>query len=61
MEDVEYLDKGGFGIIYKAIWLDKNKKVVLKCLNNLNNNLNEFLNEVWSIVVLFVLFFFNFD
>ncbi|GBB84019.1 hypothetical protein RclHR1_10670001, partial [Rhizophagus clarus] len=53
-KNVEYLDKGGFGIIYKAIWLSDNGyvKVALKCLNNLNeNNLNEnldeFLNE-WS-------------
>ncbi|UZO23586.1 uncharacterized protein OCT59_015919 [Rhizophagus irregularis] len=46
-QDVVYLDKGGFGTVYKAIWLnkDKNKKVVLKCLNNLNENLNEFLDE----------------
>ena len=50
-ENVEYLNKGGFGIIYKAIWLNKVKKkeIVLKCfdhLNNLDENLNEFLNEV---------------
>ncbi|GBC06230.1 hypothetical protein RclHR1_00670022 [Rhizophagus clarus] len=49
-KNVEYLDKGGFGTIYKAIWLSRNQEVVLKCLNNLNeNNLNEnlddFLNE----------------
>jgi hypothetical protein len=52
-KNVEYLDKGGFGTIHKAIWLknSEEKEVVLKCLNNLNeNNLNEnlddFLNEV---------------
>ena len=52
-KNVEYLNKGGFGTIYKAIWLvkdDENKEVVLKCLNedcnNLNENLDEFLNEV---------------
>ena len=48
-KDIEYLDKGGFSIIYKAIWLDNNKTVVLKSINNFNNsseNLNEFLNEV---------------
>src|SRR6266487_2452314 len=48
-KDIEYLDKGGFSIIYKAIWLDNNKAVVLKSINNFNNsskNLNEFLNEV---------------
>ncbi|PKY32716.1 hypothetical protein RhiirB3_451104 [Rhizophagus irregularis] len=45
---VEYLNKGGFGTIYKAIWLKNNgdKEVILKCHNNLNKNLNEFLNEV---------------
>ncbi|UZO00594.1 uncharacterized protein OCT59_011717 [Rhizophagus irregularis] len=43
-ENVEYLDKGGFGTIYKAIY--KYNKVVLKCHNNLlSENLNEFLNE----------------
>jgi hypothetical protein len=47
-ENVEYLDKGGSGIIYKAIWLydDKSRKVILKCHNNLSEKLNEFLNEV---------------
>jgi hypothetical protein len=30
-KNVEYLDKGGFGTIYKAIWLDKyENKVALK-------------------------------
>ncbi|GES97119.1 kinase-like domain-containing protein [Rhizophagus clarus] len=44
LEYVEYLDKGGFGIVYVAIW--KKRLVALKCLNNLNeNNLNENLNE----------------
>ncbi|GBB83131.1 hypothetical protein RclHR1_00010013 [Rhizophagus clarus] len=48
-KDVEYLDKGGFGTINKAIWLDEHgdRKVVLKCYNNLNENLDEFLNE-WN-------------
>ncbi|EXX56033.1 kinase-like domain-containing protein [Rhizophagus irregularis DAOM 181602=DAOM 197198] len=47
LKNVEYLDKGGFGTIYRAIWLNdnENSKVILKCLNNLNENLNEFLNE----------------
>ncbi|UZO18405.1 uncharacterized protein OCT59_009719 [Rhizophagus irregularis] len=45
--NVEYLDKGGFGTIYKAIWFydDKDNEVILKCYNNLSDNLNEFLNE----------------
>ncbi|GBB92185.1 hypothetical protein RclHR1_01980010 [Rhizophagus clarus] len=53
-KNVEYLDKGGFGNIYKAN-LSKSgnrKELVLKCLdnlneNNLNENLDEFLNE-WN-------------
>ncbi|GET53442.1 kinase-like domain-containing protein [Rhizophagus irregularis DAOM 181602=DAOM 197198] len=47
-KNVEYLIEGGFGTIYKAIWLrnnEDNKEVILKCHNNLNENLNEFLNE----------------
>ncbi|EXX60025.1 kinase-like domain-containing protein [Rhizophagus irregularis DAOM 181602=DAOM 197198] len=46
-KNAEYLDKGGFGTIYKANWLNNNgyKEVILKCHNNLNENLNEFLNE----------------
>ncbi|EXX71930.1 uncharacterized protein OCT59_014875 [Rhizophagus irregularis] len=44
-KNVEYLDRGGFGTIYKAIY--KDCEVVLKCCNNLNENLNEFLNE-WN-------------
>src|SRR5436190_633849 len=49
-ENVEYLNKGGFGTIYKAIWLKNNEKkeIVLKCfdnLNNLDNNLNEFTKK----------------
>ncbi|CAB4405777.1 unnamed protein product [Rhizophagus irregularis] len=46
-KNVEYLDEGGFGTIYKAIWsnFDRDREVVLKCHNNLNENLNEFLSE----------------
>uniref|UniRef100_U9TK11 Protein kinase domain-containing protein n=1 Tax=Rhizophagus irregularis (strain DAOM 181602 / DAOM 197198 / MUCL 43194) TaxID=747089 RepID=U9TK11_RHIID len=38
---------GGFGTIYKAIWLKNNgsKEVILKCHKNLNENLNEFLKN----------------
>ncbi|UZO08534.1 uncharacterized protein OCT59_028788 [Rhizophagus irregularis] len=45
--NVEFLDKGGFGTIYKAIWFydDEDNEVILKCYNNLSENLNEFLNE----------------
>ncbi|GET64889.1 kinase-like domain-containing protein [Rhizophagus irregularis DAOM 181602=DAOM 197198] len=52
-KNVEYLDKGGFSTIYKAIWVNsienvenvENAEVVLKCVNNLNENLDEFLKE----------------
>jgi len=48
-ENFEYLDEGGFGIVYKAILKNKSKEIVLKFnkLNNFDENLNEFLNEVW--------------
>ena len=45
-ENIKYLDEGGFGTIYEAIWSNTNTKVVLKCLNNLDENFDEFLNEV---------------
>ncbi|POG75338.1 kinase-like domain-containing protein, partial [Rhizophagus irregularis DAOM 181602=DAOM 197198] len=47
-KNVEYLNEGGFGTIYKAIWLKNNedeKEVILKCHKNLNENLSEFLKE----------------
>ncbi|EXX71575.1 kinase-like domain-containing protein [Rhizophagus irregularis DAOM 181602=DAOM 197198] len=46
-KNVKYLDKGGFGTVYRAIWFCYNKyyDVILKCHNNLSENLNEFLNE----------------
>ncbi|UZO03629.1 uncharacterized protein OCT59_024033 [Rhizophagus irregularis] len=46
-KNVEYLDKGRFGTIYKATWFYDNKdnEVILKLHNNLSENLNEFLNE----------------
>ncbi|PKY34427.1 kinase-like protein, partial [Rhizophagus irregularis] len=45
-ENIKYLDKGGFGIIYKAKY--KNYEVILKSFNYLNNSdesLSKFLNE----------------
>ena len=47
-KNVEYLDKGGFGTIYKSIWFYDNEdnEVILKLHSNLSENLNEFLNEV---------------
>src|ERR1044071_4114798 len=62
LKDIKYLNKGGFGTIYEAIWLDgpikryndvekslirfSNKKVVIKSFNNSSNLNNGFLNEV---------------
>lgn len=44
-KNVEYLNEGGFGTIYKAIWSLKSgdKEVVLK---SLSTNLIELLNDV---------------
>ncbi|PKC50900.1 hypothetical protein RhiirA1_485064, partial [Rhizophagus irregularis] len=48
-KNVVYLNEGGFGTIYKAIWLKNNDdddvEVIPKCHKNLNENLNEFLKE----------------
>ncbi|PKY59084.1 kinase-like protein [Rhizophagus irregularis] len=44
-KNVRYLSEGGFGTIYKAIWLKNDKEVILKCHKNLSENLNEFLKE----------------
>ncbi|RGB32672.1 kinase-like domain-containing protein [Rhizophagus diaphanus] len=46
-KNVEYLNEGGFGTIFKAIWLnnDGDREVILKCQRNLSENLDEFLNE----------------
>ncbi|PKK61125.1 hypothetical protein RhiirC2_856445 [Rhizophagus irregularis] len=49
-KNIEYLDKGGFGIIYKAKY--NSIEVILKYFDYLNNSdesLNEFLNE-WKII-----------
>ena len=62
LNEIKYLDKGGFSIIYEAIWLDRpikswsngknewlrisNKRVVLKNLDKSFDLNNEFLNEV---------------
>ncbi|CAB5363374.1 unnamed protein product [Rhizophagus irregularis] len=60
--NIKEIGKGGFAIVYSAIWKDgplyyddkyykelkriPNKKVALKCLNNSQNINNEFLNEI---------------
>ena len=62
LKNIEYLDEGGFGIIYKAIWLDgrikywndderkfvrkNNMKISLKSFKKSSNLSEEFLNEV---------------
>jgi hypothetical protein len=58
-EDIEYIAKGGFGLVNKAIWKDGEIRyyeanqwnrygrtiVALKCLNNSKDITLEFLNE----------------
>ena len=60
LKNIEYVDKGGFGTIYKAIWLDgyiecwsenewkksKEEIVILKSFDKSSNLNEEFLNEV---------------
>ena len=73
-KNIEYLDKGGFSTIYKAIWLDgsiknwsENKKkwirsnkktVVLKSLDKSSSLNEEFLNEVWDQYFIFSFIYF---
>ena len=60
-DNIKEISKGDFATVYSAIWKDgplyydnfykyykreSDKKVVLKCLYNLQNITNEFLNEV---------------
>uniref|UniRef100_U9UFJ8 Protein kinase domain-containing protein n=1 Tax=Rhizophagus irregularis (strain DAOM 181602 / DAOM 197198 / MUCL 43194) TaxID=747089 RepID=U9UFJ8_RHIID len=58
-EEIKEIGKGGFAIVYSAIWKDgplhynwnkytrePNQKVALKCLNNSQDISDEFLNEV---------------
>jgi hypothetical protein len=55
-ENIEYLDKGGFGTIYIANYVYISNKVILKYFDYLNNSdesLNEFLNEVWLNIIFF--------
>ena len=62
-DNIEEISKGDFATIYSAIWQNgplyynkdkseytrkSDKKVLLRCLQNLQNLTNEFLNEVWN-------------
>jgi hypothetical protein len=65
-ENIEYLAKGGFGIVHKAKWINgcinhwdisqnkwnrwTNVNVVLKCLNNSQNLTTDFLQEVYNLL-----------
>ena len=62
LENIKYLDKGGFSTIYEAIWLDgpiqrydffekklirnSNQKIAIKSLDKSSNLNDKFLNEV---------------
>ena len=62
LENIKYLDKGGFSTIYEAIWLDgpiqrydffenklirnSNQKIAIKSLDKSLNLNDKFLNEV---------------
>ncbi|GBC04169.1 hypothetical protein RclHR1_05550006 [Rhizophagus clarus] len=48
-KDVEEITKGGYGIIYKATWLNKNETVILKRFDNSKNDSKYFLSELNSI------------
>src|ERR1044072_7287217 len=72
-ENIEYLAEGGFGTVYKAIWIDgcirgwslyqnkcrryTNAKVVLKCLKDSQNLDTDFLQEVICCYLLLILYF----
>jgi hypothetical protein len=71
--NIEYLAKGGFGIVHKAYWIDGyikywgisqnewNRKtytyIVLKCLNNSQNLTTDFLQEVCNLLLIINIIF----
>ena len=72
-ENIEYLAKGGFGIVHKAKWIDGqiwcwdnnrntwdksgNRDIVLKCLNNSQNLTTDFLQEVCNLLFIIDIIF----
>ena len=43
---LEYLAKCGFGEVHKAIWINRNQKVILERIHNSNDKIVEILKEV---------------
>ena len=70
-ENIEYLAKGGFGIVHKAKWIDGyiqkfinqwvyrygSQYVALKCLNNSQNLTTDFLQEVCNLLFIINIIF----
>src|SRR5436305_3339605 len=65
IQNIEYLEEGGFSTVYKAEWIDgyilnwdvnqnkwdiENTDVVLKCLKNSKNLITDFLQEVCNLL-----------
>jgi hypothetical protein len=49
-KNTEFIAEGGFSKIYKATWIERNRTVVLKKLNNSKNITYKELNEVRTII-----------
>ena len=54
-EDIEFIAEGGFSKIYKGIWIDdpRHMVVALKELNNSKNINSKELNEVKYLILVF--------
>ena len=66
IKNIEYLAEGGFGVVYKARWIDGNigkwsitqnrwsrifnTDIVLKCLNNSQSLTTDFLQEARTVI-----------